>query len=74
MNSFADARESYFKNKVTYLMSRPSVLKTLNKPMEKKAQKPVMETTPVKKIDGKKQIYLKQKRKEMEMRLVYTTN
>jgi hypothetical protein len=54
MNSFADARESYFKNKVTYLMSRPSVLKTLNKPMEKKAQKPVMETTPVKKIDGKK--------------------
>jgi hypothetical protein len=33
MNTLADLRESYFKSKVTSLMSKPSVLKSLNKPM-----------------------------------------
>jgi len=36
MNSLVDIRESFFKNRVTTLMSRTSVIKTLNKPMTKK--------------------------------------
>lgn len=42
MNSMMDIRESFFKNKVTSLMSRPTVIKTLNKPMSKKSQAPVV--------------------------------
>lgn len=34
-------------------MSRPSVIKTLNKPMSKKSQAPIVESEPVKKIDSK---------------------
>lgn len=37
MNSLMDIRESYFKNKVTSLMMKNTVVKTLNKPpMSKK--------------------------------------
>jgi hypothetical protein len=36
MNSNVDIRESFFKNRVTSLMSRPAVIKILNKPMSKK--------------------------------------
>jgi hypothetical protein len=32
MNSLMDVRESYFKNKVTSLMMKSTVVKTLNKP------------------------------------------
>lgn len=38
MNTLVDLRESFFKNKVTALMSRPLVIKVLNKPMTKKSQ------------------------------------
>lgn len=38
MNTLIDIRESFFKNKVTTLMSRPTVIKILNKPMTKKSQ------------------------------------
>ena len=31
-----DARETFFKNKVTTLMSKPNVIRILNKPMSKK--------------------------------------
>lgn len=52
-----DIRESYFKNRVTSLMSRPTVIKILNKPMVKKNQAPIIETTTTptspKKIDNK---------------------
>ncbi len=41
MNSLVDIRESYFKNKVTALMTRPAVIKIMNKPMSKKNQAPV---------------------------------
>lgn len=57
MNSMVDIRESYFKNRVTSLMSRPTVIKILNKPMVKKNQAPIIETTTTptspKKIDNK---------------------
>jgi hypothetical protein len=38
MNSLIDIRESFFKNRVTSLMSRNNVIKVLNKPMSKKSQ------------------------------------
>lgn len=39
MNSIVDVRESYFKNKVTSLMMKNTVVKTLNKaPMAKKGK------------------------------------
>lgn len=59
MNSQMDIRESFFKNKVTSLMSRPAVIKILNKPMSKKNnQAPVAESVPEKKIDSIKEIQL----------------
>ena len=58
MNSNVDIRESFFKNRVTSLMSRPAVIKILNKPMGKKNQAPVVETMPAKKVDNKTQIHL----------------
>ncbi len=54
MNSLMDLRESFFKNKVTALLSRPAVIKILNKPMGKKSQAPMVETVPEKKIDSLK--------------------
>lgn len=42
MNTLIDSRESFFKNKVTSLMSRPTVMKVLNKPMIKKTQPAVV--------------------------------
>jgi hypothetical protein len=42
MNTLVDIRESFFKNKVTTLMSRPMVMKILNKPMVKKSQPAVV--------------------------------
>lgn len=40
MNSFMDSRESFFKNRVTGLMAKPTVVKILNKsPMKKKKKK-----------------------------------
>lgn len=41
MNSLMDIRESYFKNKVTSLMMKGSVVKTLNKPPMAKKEKPL---------------------------------
>jgi hypothetical protein len=39
MNSLADPRESYFKNKVTSLMTKQTVIKSLKQnPMKKKAK------------------------------------
>lgn len=39
MNSYSDIRESYFKNRVTSLMMKGNVVKSLNKPpMAKKAK------------------------------------
>ena len=63
MNSLTDIRESFFKNRVTQLMSRPSVIKILNKPMSKKTQSPIVESEPQKKIDSKIEMQLQQKRK-----------
>ena len=39
MNSLMDVRESYFKNKVTSLMMKSTVVKTLNKPPMSKKEK-----------------------------------
>ena len=36
MNTLMDIRESFFKNRVTSLMSRPAIIKILNRPMNKK--------------------------------------
>ena len=36
MNSFVDLRQSFFKNKVTTLMTKPNVIKIFNNPMSKK--------------------------------------
>lgn len=48
MNSLLDIRESFFKNRVTTLMSRPTVIKILNKPMTKKAKPAVVNcSTPI---------------------------
>ena len=41
MNSIGDIRESYFKNKVTDLMMKGNVVKTLNKPPMAKKEKPL---------------------------------
>ena len=41
MNSQMDYRESYFKNKVTSLMMKSTVVKTLNKPPMAKKEKPL---------------------------------
>lgn len=41
MNSLMDIRESYFKNKVTSLMMKGNVVKTLNKPPMAKKEKPL---------------------------------
>jgi hypothetical protein len=39
MNSLGDSRESYFKNKVTSLMTKQTVIKSLKEnPMKKKAR------------------------------------
>lgn len=39
MNSYSDQRESYFKNKVTTLMTKGVVIKSLKQnPMKKKAK------------------------------------
>jgi hypothetical protein len=40
MNSVSDVRESYFKNKVTSLMTKQTVIKSLkqNNPMKKKTK------------------------------------
>lgn len=43
MNSIMDPRESFFKNKVTALMSKPAVIRILNsKPMGKKNEAPIV--------------------------------
>lgn len=63
MNSMADIRESFFKNRVTALMSRPAVIKILNKPMSKKSEAPIAESLPVKKIDSATEIHMQEKRK-----------
>jgi hypothetical protein len=54
-----DVRESYFKNKVTSLMSRGNVIKSLNKPPMAKKEKPLevpaqSVNTPAKKKENKK--------------------
>lgn len=41
MNSIMDIRESYFKNKVTSLMTKNTVVKTLSKPPMAKKAKPL---------------------------------
>jgi hypothetical protein len=41
MNSIMDVRESYFKNKVTSLMTKNTVVKTLTKPPMAKKEKPL---------------------------------
>ena len=41
MNSVMDVRESYFKNKVTSLMTKNTVVKTLTKPPMAKKEKPL---------------------------------
>ena len=91
MNSQMDIRESYFKNKVTSLMMKSTVVKTLNKPPMAKKEKPLetsakVPTKPQSKpngtANGKKKekiepqqsmnpLALREKRKEMEMRLAY---
>lgn len=38
MNSLVDMRQSFFKNKVTSLMSKTAVIRILNKPMIKKGK------------------------------------
>ena len=49
MNSLVDIRESFFKNKVTTLMSRTTVIKTLNKPMTKKSKPAIIDcVSPIK--------------------------
>ena len=74
MNSLMDIRESFFKNKVTSLMSRPTVIRNLNKPMSKKNKHAEVDTStssPPRKLDTKTEMHLKEKRKEMEMRMAY---
>lgn len=41
MNSLMDIREAYFRNKVTSLMMKTNVVKTLNKPPMAKKEKPL---------------------------------
>lgn len=53
MNSLIDIRESFFKNRVTSLMSRPTVIRILNKPMSKKSKPGIVEPTPERKLDTK---------------------
>ena len=54
MNSLMDIRESFFKNKVTSLMSRPTVIRNLNKPMGKKSTHAEVDTSsPTRKLDTK---------------------
>ena len=67
MNEALDPRESYFKNKVNGLMSKDTVIKTLNsnqgkKLMGKKKDKYV-ESKPI--VIEPKQAHLKEKKKEM---------
>ena len=91
MNSQMDYRESYFKNKVTSLMMKSTVVKTLNKPPMAKKGKPLEtsakvpikpQSKPIGSANGKKKekiepqeslnpLALREKRKEMEMRLAY---
>lgn len=65
MNSTLDYRETFFKNKVTSLMSRPTVIKSLNKPMSKKKQQaPVIQTIPIKKVEEQRNdLQLQEKKK-----------
>jgi hypothetical protein len=41
MNTVMDPRESFFKSRVTGLMSKPTVVKILNKPPMKKKKKKI---------------------------------
>ncbi len=54
MNSLVDRRESYFRNKVTALMAKNTVIKTFNKP---KAEPQVVakqsDNSPVQKVEKK---------------------
>lgn len=53
-------------------MSRPTVIKSLNKPMSKKThQAPVVESMPIKKVDNRTELQLQEKKREMEMRIAY---
>ena len=54
-------------------MSKPNVMKALNNPMGKK-KKPDEVPATVQKIQTKDSLQLKEKRKEMEMRLAYGTS
>ena len=71
MNSLMDIRESFFKNKVTTLMSRPIVIRNLNKPMAKKSSHAEVDSSPSRKLDTKTEMHLKEKRNEIEMRMAY---
>ena len=53
-------------------MSRPAVIRNLNKPMGKKNKHAEVDTSsPSRKLDTKTEMHLKEKRKEMEMRMAY---
>lgn len=53
MNSIMDVRESYFKNKVTSLMTKNTVVKTLTKPPMAKKEKPLEITADIPKPEVK---------------------
>lgn len=86
MNSVLDFRESYFKNKVTSLMTKNTVVKSLSKPPMAKKEKPLQTNARVEQVttkqEGKNQastkkepvvssLVLQEKKKEIEMRLAY---
>lgn len=56
MNSVLDFRESYFKNKVTSLMTKNTVVKTLSKPPMAKKQKPLEANARVEKVVIKEEV------------------
>lgn len=86
MNSVIDFRESYFKNKVTSLMTKNTVVKTLSKPPMAKKEKPLEAVARVEQATTKEEVkiqastkketvvsnfVLQEKKREIEMRLAY---
>ena len=86
MNSVLDFRESYFKNKVTSLMTKNTVVKTLSKPPMAKKEKPLQANARVEQTNIKEEVkiqtstkkeavvsslVLQEKKREIEMRLAY---
>jgi len=63
MNSLGDHRESYFKNKVTSLMTKQSVIKSLKEnPMKKKAKPGEVVAKSEKEVNGKPKSSKKQEK------------